>query len=260
MKVNRCMKTQGRAWLSGLLILVAAGSPAVAGELTNLEPDLPTSIEDAYPIAYLGSEVQLIQQVQRVRDNRDAKRTEARFELGFPRNGQVRIGVPFLWGRNEENGVTSINGDFMYNFNQETLWLPAFTLDAGAWLPIGHETRGYDPFIKGIVTKTISVRSGTLQQVHASILWRNNDRATPEEENYETQLVVGYSRLITPSLLAVADFANQWGMQQSSQSRVVELGLRYQLTPMTTLSGGAGFGIGDDSPQWLVTFGIQLSP
>jgi len=243
----------------GLIVWAALVLPAGAGDVTNLEPGLPVTVEDAYPIGYLGREVTVFQQFQRTDDKRDIKRTEGRVAFGFPRNGEIRIAAPYLWGRNEENGFAYVSGEFMYNFNQETLWLPACSLDVGAWLPVGSQTRGYDPMIKALFTKTVGYHATAFQQVHANFMYRYNDRSTDEEEGQEVQIAVGFSRLLAPSLLIVTDLVEQWGPRTNYQSHQVELGLRYQLTPLATVSGGTAYGMGNDSPHWTWRLGFQFT-
>lgn len=244
--------------LYGLFLIISTAGYAQAGEVTDLEEDLPVRLEDATPIGYLGRELQVVQHYEREHDNRDSFRTEARLEFGFPRNGQIKIGVPFLYGSAEDNGLGNISGEFLYNLNQETLWIPAFAVAAGAWLPTADETKGYDPVVKGIFTKTISGRTNTFQQLHANVGYRFNDDRTRDERDYELDLVFGYSRLLTSSLLFVSDFVRHWRMEDNVEENVVELGLRYQLTPLMTVSGATGFGFGDESPDVTLNVGLQL--
>ncbi len=76
----------------GLVLLLGILSRAVlmptgvfAADHTNLEENIPTQVEDAYPLPYLNREVQAFGRYEQDREGRDLFRWEPRMEIGFAR-------------------------------------------------------------------------------------------------------------------------------------------------------------------------------
>jgi hypothetical protein len=60
-------------------------------------------------------------------------------------------------------------------------------------------------------------------------------------------------------MVFVADLVREQLFEDHEEHNLAEFGLRYQLTPRLTLSGGTGFGFGDESPDVRVMFGFQFA-
>ena len=115
-----------RLAVAGLMVLVLAPDAGRAGDHTNLEEGLPTALTDARPIGYLGREAQAFFRYEHTDDDEDAFLAEARLEIGFPRNGQLSLSVPYLFGEIEPDGFQPVRAEVLYNVNQETRLLPSF--------------------------------------------------------------------------------------------------------------------------------------
>src|SRR5262245_49671857 len=150
------MRKQIVALLLGLI--TAAAGVAEAIDHTNLDEGRPLRLEDAYPIAH--GEIAV----------------EAGAGVTLPRRGPDRgvFGVELLYGAlpNLQIGIGSLlstdpraidepprSGDLrlsaLYNFNQETISVPAFAAKLGLDTPTGVGARGFGVELKGIVTKSI---------------------------------------------------------------------------------------------------------
>ena len=143
------------------IILALAGPPSLtpiqAADHFNLEEGLPTAIEDAYPIAFRGREVQLGMRYDRTDGNEDRfahQSNESR--SASHQTGRPKISVPFYLGSADRTDSGNVGVEALYNFNTEGLVLPAFALAARADFPTGRDAAGVDTTIKGIVTKSIS--------------------------------------------------------------------------------------------------------
>lgn len=246
--------------IMAIIAILACGAPTLA-QVDRIEEDFPLTIDSAYPVDYLGRELGWYIRYDRGDDGDDDGidefETALRLEFGFPRNGEIKLTTPFKWGEVEPDGVRPIEAEFMYNLNQETLWTPAFSLAVGAEAPVGEHADGFDPFGKILITKTISGETNTFQQVHFNALYRANDEVQGSERGYESLIALGYSRRITSSTLFVTDLVREWDRIDDHEENLMEFGLRYQITPLVTLSGGTGFGFGDESPDVRFTFGMQ---
>jgi hypothetical protein len=172
-------------------------------------------------------------------------------------NTEVSLQVPFLLGEASRSGSGDIEVEGLYNFNTETLYLPALALEAGGIIPTGKDSDGFDTTLKFLLTKSIS-KTGT-DRVHLNAAWLHNAAPLEDEREHRYRLIAGYSRRIAPDWVILADFVRQTEREKDEDSNIAELGFRWQLTPLTVLSFGAGAGIGRESPKVRGIIGIQKS-
>jgi Putative MetA-pathway of phenol degradation len=237
------------------MIAVGCAVPVFAADHENLEEGLPAQVEDAYPTAFRNREVQGVFSYDRTRDDKDRFSLEPRIELGIAPNTQFTIRAPFYLGNADKTGSGDIGLSALYNFNTECLTAPAFAIAAEGDIPTGRDSRGFDTMLKLMATKTIS-RAGS-DRVHLNLEWIHNAGLDESEREHRYVAILGYSRRLTADTILVADFVRQEERQKSEDSNVLELGVRWQLTPLTLVSFGAGAGIGRESPLARATLGFQ---
>ena len=237
---------------------VALASTARAADHTNLEPGLPLEVEDAYPTGYLNREFQLSGRYQRTADGKNQYRVDPRLEYGFARNWQARINVPLTFGSGDKRGSGDIGAELFYNFNTESLKLPAFAASVSAQAPTGRDSSGLDTSFKLIATKTLGYAE-KLQRVHLNFTYFNNASARADERSNRYAAVAGYSQRLGPQTIFLTDYVRQQEKEGGKTSDIFEVGLRYQKTPLTVLSVGLGAGLSKDSPDFRATLGLQRS-
>jgi hypothetical protein len=247
-----------RTLLSLLPLLAWCFTPIVDADVVDLEEGLPLEITDAYPIPLLGREFQTMFRYELDDTGKDQFIIEPRLEIGFPRNAQITVASPFLMGEREPDGVGDVRLEFLYNFNQETQWIPAMSGVAIAEFPSGEDSEGVDPALKFIATKTLP---GTwhLHRVHLNGLWQWNDDVQRGERRGRYMVAVGYSVVVTNELVFLADLVRESEMDANIEHNLAEVGLRYYLAPRWVLSGGLGFGFGNESPRMRTTLGVQMT-
>lgn len=203
-----------RPWAMGFLfslmalIIWDAAKSSYAADHTNLEENLPTEVEDAYPLPYLNRELQGVFRYEQMEDGSDQFRLDPRIEVGFARNWQARISVPFLLGNAEQVGSRNLALEAMYNFNTESLRLPAFSLSGGLVLPTGENSNGVDTRLRFLASKAIG-RTSLLQRVHLNLGWLRNSAPMPNERDNRYLLIVGYSARIARATFFVGDFVRE---------------------------------------------------
>lgn len=240
-----------------ILLLTLTIHPQIGtADHSHVEEDLPISVDSAYPIPYLGREFQTYFRYGRQDDGADKFTYEARLEYGIFPNAEIKVGAPYIFGNYEPDGFGDVHTEFLYNFNQETVFWPAFSLAGGVEIPIEDHSKGYDPFIKALLTKTIG-SDYLFDQVHLNFAWYFNDDVQMDERDYRYEVIIGYSVAINTSLIFLTDFKREAEFEDDHESNLVEFGLRFQATPLTVISGGVGFGIGDESPDAQITIGLQ---
>ncbi len=245
-----------RYFRSAVLFSALAMSVSAADH-SNLEEGLPTHLEDAYPVAYRSREVQAMFSYESTSESEDRLTIEPRLEFGVWRNTQVTLRAPFYAGNADRSGSGDIGLGALYNFNTETLVLPAFALAGEAEFPSGKASSGLDSMLKFIVTKSIT--SSGLDRIHLNLAWKHNASAESDERSDRFVGVVGYSRRLNADTILVADYVREEEETKEEAANIVELGVRRQLTPLTVLSLGVGAGLGEDSPGVRITAGYQRS-
>lgn len=240
------------------VLMSSMAGPVYGGGIEEIEEDLPVTIDSAYPIPYLGREFQSFVRYQRDEDGGNRLEAEVRLEFGFPRNGEIKIALPFQAGERTPDGLGEFRAEFLYNINQETSILPGFSLSLGMEAATGEEGAGVDPFGKVLLTKTLSGDTNTFQQVHFNGAYNINDDVLPGERGYAAEAFVGYSRRIRSDLLFVADVGHRWTKRDRVDVSLIEYGVRWQLTPLVIVTGSAGHGFGDESPDLRLTAGVQI--
>ena len=234
--------------------------PVQAADHQNLEEGLPTDLEDADPIEYLGREAQAQLRYERQRNRRGKNlfTLDPRLEYGFVRNGQVAISAPFLLGSGDRTGGGDLTLSALYNFNTESLSLPAFAVSARTEFPTGYDTAGVGTELKFIATKTLG-NGSHLDRLHLNVSWLHNTAVHNTQRSDRYRAILGYSRRLGPDTILVTDFERLEELDRGRNDNIVELGIRRQVTPLTVLSIGAGAGIGHDSPDYRITAGFQRS-
>jgi len=224
-------------------IIAATAGVADAIDHKNLDEGRPTRLEDAYPIGH--GEISI--------------ETGAGFALlkSGPNHGVFPIEILYGALPNLQLGIGSTlftdphdiedrpkSGDLrastLYNFNQETLTLPAFAAKLSVTAPTGVDAHGWGIELRGIVTKSIDRLSFHLNGGYEFL---TDSRRTERDGRYELALGASYpigAPKFTRATLVVDVFADQPVTRGGSTVVGTEVGLRYQLTPSIVWDVGVG--------------------
>lgn len=146
------------------ILLGLLPAPLLALDHDNLDPNRPIGMEDAYaiPKGEIGMEGGV-----RFNDRREG-RTRVIFQpqiiYGAFENAQIEIQGDLFTEPNSLVGASK-SGDLhlglLYNFNTETLALPAMALRVETDLPTGVNSRGVDTQVTGILTRSFAACART---------------------------------------------------------------------------------------------------
>jgi outer membrane putative beta-barrel porin/alpha-amylase len=235
---------RGVQLLSTLVVVMALSPrPVLALDHDNLDPNRPIAIEDAYAIAKgeIGVEGGV-----RFNDRREG-RTRVTFQpqiiYGAFFNTQIEIQGDLM---TEPNTIVGANksGDLhlgvLYNFNTETIKLPAFAVRVEAELPTGVNSRGVDTQMTGIVTRSF----GRLRvHLNAGYTILGSPQGQERPGAYRAIAAIsyplGYPTSFLDTLMASV-YTRQSDLCGQRNNTGVELGLRHQLTSRIVLDGGLG--------------------
>jgi hypothetical protein len=243
-----------------MLAALMLAPPSVAAiDHKNLDEGRPLRVEDAYAIST--GEIALEAGAGFTLRRRGADRGFFPVELlyGVLPNLQIGVGTTLSTDPREIDEPTK-SGDLrlgaLYNFNQETLVMPAFGVKLEVELPTGVESKGVDVEVKGIVTKSFERLS---VHFNAAYLFLTDGGRGQRDGRYELVLGASYpvgAPKFTRATLVADIFTEQSTHRGESNVVGTELGLRYQLTPSVVWDVGVGTecaGPRDRSPFFLST-------
>jgi len=229
----------------------------------NLDPNRPIGMEDAYaiPKGEIGMEGGV-----RFNDRREGS-TRVTFQpqiiYGAFYNTQIEIQGDLMSDPNTLVGVAK-SGDLhlgvLYNFNTETISLPAFAARVGVDLPTGVNSKGVDTQMTGILTRSF----GRLRvHLNAGYTILGSPQGQERSGTYRAVAAVsyplGYPTSFRDTLIASL-YTRESDLRGQHNHSGIEIGLRHQLTSRMVLDGGLGteFAGPADRAALLGTIGLSV--
>ena len=181
----------------------------------------------------------------------------------FP-NAQLEIGSRLFTAPRERQGLEAsgnISIETLYNFNQETLDIPATAVKLGVLAPTGTDSEGVEVEIKGILTKSLGRLS-----LHANAAYEFAPEAEPGVRDGRYEFIVGASYpLGAPHYTRLTLLADAYAQQTERFGQRVlvgaELGFRFQLSPRFVWDAGIAseFRGPNTRSDFALTTGLSLS-
>ncbi|MCS6284094.1 MAG: transporter [Nitrospira sp.] len=244
----------------GLLLMPL---PVLALDHDNLDPNRPIGMEDAYaiPKGEIGMEGGV-----RFNDRREG-RTRVTFQpqiiYGAFENTQIEIQGDLMSDPHTLVGAAK-SGDLhlgvLYNFNTETISLPAFAARVEVDLPTGVNSKGVDTQLTGILTRSF----GRLRvHLNAGYTVLGSPQGQERPGAYRAVAAVsyplGYPTSFRDTLIASL-YTRESDLRGQRNHSGVEIGLRHQLSSRLVLDGGLGteFAGPSDRAALLGTIGLSV--
>lgn len=238
-------------------------APVLAVDHNNLYEGRPLRIEDAYPIAYGEMSAEMGVGAQHNRHSPDRALFPIELLYGAYWNLHIGLGTTLATDPRtieEPDKSGDLRAFALYNFNQETLLLPATALKLHLSFPTGVRSHGVDTTLTGILTRSFGqfrthVNAGYSFIGEAS----NRQRHGRYELVLGAQYPLGYPRYFNTTILADV-FTEQSVHSGERNPSGVELGFRQQLAPLVV----ADLGIGTEfvGPQertpFFATLGVSM--
>ncbi len=225
------------------LALLAAGGPVFAIDHKNLDERRPLRLEDAYAIA--DGEIAIEVGAGFSLPHRGSTQGIFPIEILFGAypNLQVAIGTTLSTDPNDvEDRPKSgdLRASVLYNFNQETISIPALALKLGLDTPTGVGAQGFGVELTGIVTKSIERLS-----LHFNAGYEFLIAGGQGERDGRYKFAVGASYPVgapqfTRATIVGDVFAEQSARHGDATIVGTEIGVRYQLTPRIVWDVGLG--------------------
>jgi hypothetical protein len=245
-----------------LLVLLAWPIPAHALDHDNLDPNRPIQMEDAYAIPH--GEIGLESGI-RFNDRRSGATRfvfQPQIIYGAFYNTQIEIQGDLF---TEPGSVVGANksGDLhlgvLYNFNAETLSLPAFAVRLEADLPTGIRSTGLDTQATGILTRSF----GRLRfHLNASYTVLGNPEGRERNGAYRfiaaVSYPIGYPMRFRETLIFDV-YTRQSDLIGQRNNTGAEIGLRHQLSSRIVLDTGIGTEFMGPSDRSVLTGTVGVS-
>jgi len=230
-------------WMTAVMLLAVCVGSAEAIDHGNLDEGRPLRLEDAYPVAHGEIAVEAGAGFTLLR--RGPNRALFPVEILYGALPNLQIGVGSLLSTDphaidDRPKSGDLRASALYNFNQETLTLPALAGKFSLTTPTGVDAHGYGIELKGIVTKSIERLS---LHFNGAYEFLTDTRRGERDGRYELALGASYplaAPRYTRATLIADVFAEQPIAHRESTIVGTEVGLRYQLTPRIVWDVGVG--------------------
>lgn len=227
----------------GLVLAAAAVPPTLAVDHGNLDRRRPLRFEDAYPVAHKEAVVESGLGAAEERKGSDRAVLDVQGLYGLFPNMHIEIGSAFSTDPEDIDGPEK-SGDLrvgaLYNFNQEALYLPAFSLKGEADLPTGVDSDEEDFELTAIATRSFG-RLGL--HLNAGYLFVGDAEGDARDERYRivpgASFPIGAPRHTRTTLLADL-FVEQSDERSGDETYGAEAGVRYQLGSQLVIDAGVG--------------------
>jgi hypothetical protein len=239
-------------------LLAVAAPAASASDVYDLQRNFPLGVEDTTTADQGSVQVQASARYERTSDGEDQLTLEPQLQYGVLPNLQLELSYPIIAGDADRTGSGDLTFAALYIFLQEENARPALAVRAQVELPTGVGSDGLDTDIRVILTKTIN-EGPSQDRIHLNVDWLHNAAAAQDERSNAFVGVVGYSRKLSERTVFLADLVREEQEQEGLDSTILEGGVLHQLNDKITLAAGVGAGIGEDSPDFRITVGVQFS-
>ncbi|HZO42715.1 MAG TPA: transporter [Methylomirabilota bacterium] len=227
----------------GLGFVAVTGGMAEAIDHKNLDEGRPVRLEDAYPIGH--QEIAIEGGAGFALVNRGPNQGFFPIEVLYGALPNLQVGLsstlftnPSAIDDRPKSGDLRASG--LYNFNQETLTLPAFAGKLSVTAPTGVDGHGWGIELKAIVTKSIDRLSF---HFNGGYEFLTGSTRAERDGRYEFALGASYpvgAPTFTRATVVTDVFAEQPVIRGESTVVGIEGGLRYLLTPSIIWDVGVG--------------------
>jgi hypothetical protein len=249
--------------LAGMLMAIVLGPlRAWALDHDNLDPNRPIQMEDAYAVPK--GEIGLESGV-RLNDRR-AGRTRITFQpqiiYGAFDNTQIEIQGDLF---TEPRSVVGANksGDLhlglLYNFNTETLTVPAFAMRVEADVPTGVRSKGIDTAVMGVLTRSFDRLRAHLNAGYTVL---GSPQGQERRGGYRVVAAlsypIGYPHRFRETLILDV-YTRQSDLVGQRNHTGIEFGLRHQLSSRIVVDTGVGTEVLGPTDRSALTGTVGLS-
>jgi hypothetical protein len=177
-------------------------------------------------------------------------------KFGPAKGVQLDISVPYAVGNQSTANQGSAGFDAFYQFTDPAPTRPALALQAGYQTPYGAGHKSAQYFARGLVTQWLG-SDERAPRLHLNLDWTHV--TTPSATGRRDILEIGgaFSMLLTEHTALVLDIVHGAKSTRAQNQTIVDAGVNWEVGDGWVLAGGAGVGIGQQSPAFRVIVAFQ---
>lgn len=246
-----------------VLLIAWCTSAAFAIDHKNLDENRPLHLQDAYPVSQGEWALEAGIGFSSHRHASDQVLLPAQLIYGALPNFHLEVGTTFFIDPHDVDGPRK-SGDLsfaaLYNFNQETLTMPALGIKGTVTLPTGVDSSGIDSEITGLLTKSFYRLS---MHFNATYEFINGREDGERAGRYRFVLGPSYplgAPLHTRTTILADMFIEQAARHGEEEIIGAEAGVRHQLTERVVLDAGVGseFSGPRDRSRFFIATGLSF--
>jgi hypothetical protein len=240
--------------------LVIAAPAAAQIDYRNLDDERPVVTEDAYPIERYAFELTTPYRYESEAGGSEVHLAVPEVAYGMFPNAEFGVEAPFAavdLGPDTDWGLAGLKVFGLYNFNTESLVLPALSMRGDVSFPVG-ALAGEDTRVtlKGIATRTWG-RTRFHLNVARSFGSEDQPAAAEPADRWAYSLAVDRT-LFRQSVLVIGEMAASEAIRGAPTEVNASLGARYQWAPTLVLDAGITRRLRDDiGPDFAFTLGLS---
>ena len=250
----------GRLFAATALFAAGPGCLAAQIDYRNLDDDRPTRVEDAYPVERHAFEVLIPYAIVRERGRVTVHSWVLELAYGVLRNAQIGLKAPLAAvraGGTTTSGLSGLRAFALYNFNTESMILPALSLRTDVAFPVG-PLAGSDT---RVTVKGLATRSFGRTRIHLNGAYGFGPTGTPAVVETAERWWYGAAldrTLFRQSLLLVGEVYALRALDGAPTEVNASLGLRWQWRPTAVIDVGISRGLRKGlGPEYALTVGVS---
>ncbi len=218
----------------------------------------PTSLEPAEAFTPQTLELEL--------ETEYAKYEDAELEIegtvgyAFSEKWKLEAALPVEYEEGDGTELGDVSLKVFHTFNPDTESWPLLGVSLKLAFPTGDH--GDDDSHSGIDTEVMLYAMQPLggaeskHQLHLNLGGTFVGGASDDERDFRYSALLGYSYTVSERTTLVADFVREQLEESGEDSTMIEFGVKYQVNDSVDVAAGAGIGLGDDSPDFMVKAGV----
>jgi hypothetical protein len=231
----------------------------VSGDPQALSVFVPVEVQDALVIPYGTMELQGLGVY--TRDNhtaggRNLFNMTPTLKLGAARGLQLDISAPYAVGDAAAANQGGATFDAIYNFNPPTPYFPALAIQPGYQTPDGPGHTSAQYFLRGMMTQWLG-SDDRAPRLDLNVNWTHVAEPGRSARSDIMEVGIAYSRLVSERTALVIDLVHGAKPADRQVETIMDAGLRTEVIDDWYLSGGAGVGMGQQSPSFRLIFSVQ---
>lgn len=234
--------------------------PAWAADPQASAPFVPVQVEDAFPVPFNALQLQADAHYTRDTDAGGGGNNtvaEPFVKLGGPIQGmELAVALPHNFGDTPINNSGGPTFNVLYQFTNDTTYLPAFAGRAVYQEPTGPGHHTSLTTLRGIATKFLGADAAA-PRLHLNLSWYHFTDPSASQQRNQYEVGIAYSQLLAADTAAFVDFVHGDKPQRSQQESIIDIGVKHLLGDTVAVSFGGGFGMGQQSPAFRILFSVQ---